>query len=221
MKVYEYGKPGRYALLTVSDTGEGMEKNIQEKIFEPFFTTKEVGKGTGLGLAMAYGIVKQHNGFINVYSEPRKGTTFKMYFPLIDSAIEHDREAETSSEVKGTGTILVAEDDMMVRKLIKEILEEAGYEVLEASDGEEALREFQSNQDEIQMLLLDVIMPKKNGKEVYEAVRTTRPDIRAIFISGYDADIIHKKGIIEEGIEFVTKPIASDKLLTKIRAKLA
>ncbi len=217
INMYGYGEKGKYAVITVSDTGVGIDEQTKDKIFEPFFTTKEVGKGTGLGLAMVYGIVKQHDGFINVYSEPGKGTTFKIYLPLIHAEITDTKEIELPISKGGTETILVAEDDAMVRKFMREVLEGAGYTVIEAKDGEDAIDVFIENKDRIQLLILDVIMPKKNGKEVYETLKESNPYIKALFISGYSADILHKKGIISEGPEVILKPISSDNLLRKIR----
>jgi PAS domain S-box-containing protein len=217
LKIHGYGKPGMYAFITVTDTGEGMDEKTREKIFEPFFTTKEVGKGTGLGLAMAYGIVKQHNGYINVYSELGKGTTFKIYLPVIKAGVEEAKPAADASPKRGTEVVLVAEDEPDVRKLTKTVLEEFGYTVIEAVNGEDAINKFMENRDKIQLLLLDVIMPKKNGKEVYEEIKKIKPDMKALFISGYTSNFIHKKGILEEGINFVLKPISPTKLLKKMR----
>ena len=172
IKRHGYGEAGIYALLTVTDSGTGMDEKTRERIFEPFFTTKELGRGTGLGLAMVYGIIKQHDGFINVYSEPEKGTTFKIYLPLIKSAVEESVGATPAAYPKGgTETVLVAEDDQAVRKLTMNVLERFGYKVIAAEDGEEAIKKFKENKKEIQLLLLDVIMPKKNGKEVYEEIK--------------------------------------------------
>jgi PAS domain S-box-containing protein len=217
INIYGFGETGRYAVITVSDTGSGIDKEIKEKIFEPFFTTKEVGKGTGLGLAMVYGIVKQHNGFISVYSEPGKGTTFKIYLPLIHTNIADTKEIELAISKRGIETILIAEDDALVRKFMRKVLEDAGYTVIEAKDGKDAIKAFNENKDRIKLLILDVIMPKKNGKEVYETLRESNPYIKAFFTSGYSADIIHRKGIISEGPEVILKPVSPDKLLRKIR----
>lgn len=220
IKAHGFGRPGFCALISFEDTGQGMDEKTKEKIFEPFFTTKEVGKGTGLGLAMVYGIIKQHNGYINVYSEPVKGTTFKIYLPLIKSKVEEVKLANLSIIKGGIETILVAEDDAQVRELTKEVLEGFGYKVMEATDGDDATKIFNENKDKIQLLFLDVIMPKKNGKEVYDEIKKVRPDIKAIFTSGYNADIIHKKGILEEGLDFITKPISPDELLRMVREVL-
>jgi signal transduction histidine kinase len=217
IRAHGYGKPGHYAILSFEDTGTGIDEKTKKRIFEPFFTTKDVGKGTGLGLAMVYGIIKQHNGYINLYSEPGKGTTFKLYLPLIESKPE-DKQHEVSPLAKtGTETILICEDDLHVRGLMKEILEKAGYEIIEAGDGEDSISIFNQHKDRLHLLILDVVMPKKNGKEVYDEIKKAKPDIKVIFVSGYSADIIHKKGIMEEGMEFISKPISPGDFLAKVR----
>jgi PAS domain S-box-containing protein len=217
IKSHGYGRPGLYALISVADTGEGMDEETKERIFEPFFTTKEVGKGTGLGLSMVYGIIKQHDGYISVYSEPKKGTTFKIYLPLIKSTIEEEKLLAFPSIKRGTETVLIAEDDVEVRELTKKVLVGAGYKVLEAKDGEDALKVFTENKEKIHLLILDVIMPKKNGKEVYDEIKKERPNIKVIFMSGYNSDVIHKKGFLEEGLDFIPKPLLASELLRKIR----
>jgi CheY-like chemotaxis protein len=220
IKAHGFGRPEFYALISVEDTGQGMDEKTKERIFEPFFTTKEVGKGTGLGLAMVYGIIKQHDGYINVYSEAGMGTKFNIYLPLIKSKIEEARAADLLVLKGGEETVLIAEDDASVRELIKEVLLGYGYKVIEAVDGEDAVRRFKDNKDRIQLLILDVIMPKKNGKEVYDDIKEIKPDIKAIFTSGYTADIIHKKGILEERLDFILKPISPDEFLRKVREVL-
>ena len=223
IREHGYGVPGEYALITVSDTGAGMDKATQEKIFEPFFTTKEVGKGTGLGLSTAYGIVKQHSGFINCYSEPGKGTTFKIYLTLLKSEekaeIEQARKGDELTP-RGSATVLVAEDDADVRKLIVYILEQYGYTVYEAADGEQAVRVFMEHEASIDLLLLDVIMPHKNGREVYREIEKIKPEIKVLFASGYTADIIQKRGILEESFEVILKPVSLTALLQKVREVL-
>jgi len=217
IRTYGYGKPGSYALLSVEDTGTGMDKNIRGRIFEPFFTTKEVGKGTGLGLSMVYGIVKQHDGYINLYSEPGRGTTFKILLPLIQSKVKEIKPENLQKVKGGTETILIGEDDTQVRSLLKEILANAGYHIIEAVDGDNAVEVFHKNKDNIHLLILDVMMPKKNGKEVYSKIKKVKSDIKIIFISGYSADIINKKGILEVGMNFISKPVSPDDLLIKVR----
>ncbi|HBA72392.1 MAG: hypothetical protein A2X82_07110 [Geobacteraceae bacterium GWC2_55_20] len=213
-------KPGNYAIINVSDTGCGMDENTRAKIFEPFFTTKELGRGTGLGLAIVYGIVKQHNGFINVYSEPGKGTTFKIHLPLITEMIATaDAEVEPPPR-GGTETILFTEDDDIVRTMAGSFLRDSGYRVIAAVDGEDALEKFAEHKHEIDLLILDVMMPKKSGGEVYKTVKAQRPDIDVLFVSGYAADIIQQKGILGENIQFISKPVRPNDLLRKIREML-
>jgi PAS domain S-box-containing protein len=220
IKTHVYGKPGIYALVSVTDTGLGMDEKTKGKIFEPFFTTKEVGKGTGLGLATVYGIIKQHSGYIDVYSELGKGTTFKIYLPVIKSEAEETKPEVIAPLKNGTETVLVAEDETEVRRLIKSMLEEFGYKIIEAVDGEDAIDKFMENKDRIQLLILDVIMPRRNGKEAYEEIKKVRPDIKALFISGYATDIIHEKDILEKKINFISKPILPTELLKKVREVL-
>ena len=219
-KANDHERPGRYALLSVTDTGIGMDEKTRERVFDPFFTTKEVGKGTGLGLSMVYGIIKQHEGYIDVSSKPGKGTTFRIYLRLTESKIEEKKSKTLGPAEGGTETVLIAEDDESVRMLSKEILEGYGYDVLEATHGEDAVRKFMENKERIQILLLDVVMPKKNGKEVYEEIVKIKPDIKALFISGYASDIMHKQGIIDEGINFISKPVSPEALLRKVREVL-
>lgn len=216
-----YGKAGNYALLTFSDFGVGMDKKTMEKIFEPFFTTKEPSKGTGLGLSMAYGIIKQHGGHINVYSEPGKGTTFKIYLPLTEQKAAIAFATPNIVSLKGKETILLAEDDLNIRNLTRFFLQKYGYNVIEAVDGEDAIEKFRENRDIIDLLLFDVIMPKMNGKAAYDEIRKIKPDMKAIFISGYTANVIHKKGIVEEGLNVVFKPVSPIKLLEVIRKVLS
>ncbi len=216
VETHGYGRPGTYALISVADTGHGMDIKTREKIFEPFFTTKEVGKGTGLGLAMVYGIVKQNEGYINVYSEPDKGAMFKIYLPLIQSMVGDAKPADSIIIRSGSEIILVAEDDIQVRGFIKKLLEKYGYKVMVAIDGEDAIRVFNENKDKIQLIILDTIMPKKNGKEVYDEIKKVKPDIEVIFTSGYVADIVQEKGILEKGLNFIPKPIFPQELLVKV-----
>jgi CheY-like chemotaxis protein len=213
-----YGALGTYLVVSVSDTGVGMDEATRERVFEPFFTTKEVGRGTGLGLSIVYGIVKQHGGYINCYSERGKGTTFKIYLPLLTSGTaDRAASAEFAPPKGGTETVLVAEDDKEVRTLVTNILTEFGYTVIEAADGDDAVRQFMDHRETIQLLIIDVIMPRISGKEVYTRIGQVRPGIKALFTSGYTADIVHKKGILEEGTDFITKPIIPQELLMKVR----
>ncbi len=221
IQAYGYGSPGRYAQITVSDTGMGMDEKTRLKIFEPFFTTKVAGKGTGLGMAIVYGIIKQHNGYINVYSEPEKGTTYRIYLPVTsrDAASEAEFAVHATPQ-KGTETILVAEDDPAVREFEAAILKKFGYEVILAEDGCDAVRKYAENQSTIQLVLMDMIMPNKNGKQSYDEIRLLQPDIKVIFVTGYSADIVRSRGEIDEDVELVMKPINASELLNKIRSTL-
>lgn len=213
-----FGKEGEYALMTVSDSGLGIEDAALQRIFEPLFTTKEVGKGTGLGLSIVYGIVMQHNGFIDFYSEKDKGTTFRIYLPLINQGFKKTEKAiEHVSPMVGRETILIVEDDMNIRNVSRIILENFGYKVIEASDGQEAIAKFIDNKDTIELVLLDVIMPKKGGKEVCEEISKIKPEIKILFMSGYHNDIINSKGLHRKGLEFIQKPASPHELLRKIR----
>ncbi len=212
-----YGRPGTYAMLTVSDTGEGMDERTRERVFEPFFTTKEMGKGTGLGLATVYGIVKQHQGIAEVESAPGSGTSIRVYLPIAHVPASPQAEQAPPPIRGGSETILIAEDDDAIRALIRSVLAEFGYAVIESADGEEAVRLFQEQRDRIQLLLLDVIMPKKNGRAALTEIRKTRPDIRALFISGYSADTIDREGMLEKGVHFIAKPLSPTELLQKVR----
>ncbi|MBI5664314.1 MAG: PAS domain S-box protein [Nitrospirae bacterium] len=221
MTAYGYGTPGTYAVISVSDTGTGMDEKIRGRIFEPFFTTKEVGKGTGLGLAIVYGIIKQHNGYITCDSRPGKGSTFSIYLPISKLAVTETHPDEMPEFESQTATILLAEDEVSVRALTKQILENFGYSIIEAADGEEALKKFIENRDRIDMTILDVIMPKMNGKEVYDRIMKIRPDIKALLTSGYPADFIQKQEIIRQGINFMAKPVSPAGLLKKVKEVLA
>lgn len=194
---------------------------IQEKkIFEPFFTTKEVGKGTGLGLSITYGIIKQHNGYITCYSESGKGTTFGIYLPLSKVKAEEESPTEPLDQISGTETILLAEDEADIREPLKDVLERFGYKVIDAVDGEDAINKFIDNKDKIEFLIFNVMMPKKTGKEAYLEIRKIKPDIKALFMSGYPADVVHKEGILEEGLNFISKPVSPKALLRKVREVL-
>ncbi|TAN44985.1 MAG: response regulator [Nitrospirae bacterium] len=211
--------PGSYALLCVYDTGTGMDVKTKEKIFDPFFTTKEVGKGTGLGLSIAYGAIKQHKGYINVYSELGKGSVFKIYLPLNNLLEVQDKAPAPSVLVGGSETILLAEDELHVRMLIKHILEEAGYTVIEAADGKEAVFLFQQHKGSIDLVLSDAIMPLMNGRETYTKIREIDPAVKVIFMSGYPADIMTLEGLDIE-FPFLAKPLSPYTLLSMIRTTL-
>ena len=216
-----YGRMGMFALISVSDTGIGMSKETAAKIFEPFFTTKETGKGTGLGLAMAYGIVKQHDGYIEVHSELGKGTTFNIYLPAAESKGGATAATIESSLSGGTETILVAEDNEKLRKLSEIILKQHGYKVILAEDGEDSIEKFIENKDIIHLVLLDMIMPKKSGKEVYDEIKRIKPNVKVIFVSGYTADRIDNESMVGENVDFLFKPVLPKDLLRKIRDMLA
>jgi two-component system cell cycle sensor histidine kinase/response regulator CckA len=213
-------KPGNYAIIQVSDTGCGMDKATRERIFEPFFTTKEVGKGTGLGLAMVFGTIRQHGGYIDVYSEAGKGTVFKIYLPLSHTPSDENEILPELSLPGGNEILMVVEDNEDVRKSTVLILEEVGYRVIEAADGEEAMARFNEHRNSVNLVLLDVIMPKMNGKEVYDALCRLRPDIKVLFTSGYAADIIGKTLMMEEGLHLLQKPFAVSELLQRVRELL-
>ena len=215
LDAHGFGRLGQYVSIAVSDTGVGMDEATQERMFDPFFTTKEIGKGTGLGLATVYGIVSRHNGYINVYSEPGKGATFRIFFPLAEPAAKE--EQPDIIDVKGgSETILIAEDNEAVMTLIKEILTKHGYRTLEAADGEEAVDVFRNNGG-IDLVVLDSVMPKKNGREAYEEIKEISPDIKALFISGHTRDTRLDKGIADEEVNFLAKPLSPIKLLQTIR----
>jgi PAS domain S-box-containing protein len=217
-RTYGFGKPGLYAVISVVDTGTGMDEHTIASVFEPFFTTKEVGRGTGLGLSTVYGVVKQHNGYITVESSVGKGTAFNLYLPVVEEQPEERAPAAVPSvPLRGTETVLVAEDSADVRNLSRATLEKFGYTVVEAVDGEDAVRKFRENRQNIGLLILDVVMPKKNGKDALQEIRAMRPDIKALFISGYTADIIDRQGIADESVRFIPKPFSADKLLGTIR----
>ncbi len=219
-KAHEFGKHGAYALITVTDSGMGMDEKTRQRIFEPFFTTKEVGQGTGLGLAIAYGIIKQHNGTITVSSEEGKGTTFKIYLPVVPALERQMQPFELPPIQGGVETVLVAEDDEVVRKLTRNVLEQFGYTVIEAEDGEDAVNKFMEHRDLIKLLLFDVIMPKKNGREAYAKIRIFSPDMKVLFLSGYTADTVQRKGLLEPGVNFIMKPVPVNELLRKVRSIL-
>jgi two-component system cell cycle sensor histidine kinase/response regulator CckA len=186
-------KPGKHVQLMVTDTGEGMDAETRERIFEPFFTTKEVGKGTGLGLAMVYGIIKQHEGSIEVYSEVGHGTVFKIYLPVDEKAVVADIQPVQAALLGGTETILVAEDEPALRRLARDLLEELGYTVLLAKDGVEALEMFIAHQERIQLVLLDMVMPRLGGYEAYERMRAIGGNVPLIFMTGYNPEIVQSK----------------------------
>ena len=227
VKRYGYGTIGEYALLTVTDNGIGMDTETLEKIYEPFFTTKGVGKGSGLGLSVVYGCVKQHKGFLTCYSEPGKGTQFNIYFPLKfeaeDSGEEEPRRVPVSADrfsLRGWETLLLVEDDLDVLEIIKSLLEEFGYKVLVASDGNSALNTFKENVLEIKMIITDAIMPHKSGWDTFREMQTEVPWLKGIFISGYTREALIEKGMMDGSAIFLPKPIAPMDLLRTVREVL-
>jgi CheY-like chemotaxis protein len=215
-------QPGNYVLLAVSDTGVGMNKEVQEHIFEPFFTTKEKGEGSGLGLATVFGIVKQSRGHIWVYSEEDLGTTFKIYLPKSKGAttgpIYQDNQIDNLPS--GTETVLLVEDDPAVREVAAHTLRQQGYTVIEASNGHEALRLMRECDKEIHLLLTDVVMPEMNGKALADQIQSVRPQTKALFTSGYTDDAIVQHGVLKPGIAFISKPFLPSALARKVRETL-
>jgi two-component system, cell cycle sensor histidine kinase and response regulator CckA len=212
---------GAYVVLAVSDTGTGMDERVRKQIFEPFFTTKEKGKGTGLGLSTVYGIVKQSGGNIWVYSEPNHGTTFKVYLPALDSAPQSSEVRVLESVIpRGSETVLLVEDEEVVRGLARQILEDAGYRVLVAQQGEEAIRLCIEDAKEIHLLLTDVVMPGAGGKEVADRLGALRPGIKVLFMSGYTDEAIVHHGVLDSNVKFIQKPFSPAALARKVREVL-
>ncbi|HMK64359.1 MAG TPA: PAS domain S-box protein, partial [Thermodesulfobacteriota bacterium] len=213
--------PGKYVCLAISDTGTGMTGEIQEHIFDPFFTTKEVGKGTGLGLATVYGIVKQNNGFIYVYSELARGTTFKIYFPSLPP--ESLKPAELAEDRKlrlGNETVLLVEDEERLLNITRNILLKLGYVVVTARTPAEALAMTQEPNRQFHLLLTDVVMPQMNGRELAERIRVHRPDLKVLFMSGYTADVVAHHGVLDKEVHFIEKPFTPQVLADKVREVL-
>jgi len=218
IKCHGGGRPGDYVRIAITDNGIGMEPDTMERIFEPFFTTKDVGKGTGLGLSIVYGIIRKHNGYVTVSSELDKGTTVEVYLPLADAADKIQMAFPNAVHLeRGKGTILIAEDDQLMLNMLKTILEEGGYEVIEAVDGEDALQKYVQNKEKIDMVILDVMMPKKNAKAVYDVIKVMDPFQKILFISGYTPEDIEKSGIFREDYNLIRKPFLPDLLLRKVR----
>jgi two-component system cell cycle sensor histidine kinase/response regulator CckA len=207
----------RFAMLAVSDTGCGMDEATKARIFEPFFTTKEPGKGTGLGLATVYGIVKQAGGFIWVYSEPGQGTSFKIYLPQVEAAAERVTAVAGARVPGGTETVLLVEDAAAVRAVTKQVLERQGYTVLEAADGEAAVQLAQRHHGAIHLLLTDVVMPRVSGRDLAQQLGRVRPDLKVLYASGYTDDSVVRHGILESGIAYLQKPFTPESLARKVR----
>lgn len=217
---HEYAKPGRYVMLSVSDTGCGMNRQTQAHIFDPFFTTKDTGKGTGLGLSTVYGIVKQSEGYVWVYSEPGQGATFKIYLPQVNAAAEPIPAAETEDIPKGSETILLVEDDDSMRDLTRHCLEMGGYAVLGVQDGEAAIRIASERKVPIHLLLTDVVMPGINGRQLAESLSVLRPNLRVLYMSGYTADLVAQRGVLEPQVALLEKPFTREALFRKVRTVL-
>jgi CheY-like chemotaxis protein len=205
-------------MLSVSDNGIGMDEETKQKIFDPFFTTKEVGKGTGLGLATVYGIVKQFGGNIEVESEQGVGTTFKIYLPRVMEQVESENTKHASTELlRGTETILLVEDEEIVRNLTRQILEDCGYSVIEARNGLEALELCSNGDCEIDLLVTDVVMPQMGGHELVEKLKRKKSNLRVLITSGYTDDEVVRRDVIESGTNFIQKPFMPKDLANKIR----
>lgn len=210
--------PGAYSKISVTDTGVGIDKETQARIFDPFFTTKDVGKGTGLGLSIVYGIIRKHNGYASVSSELHKGTTFSIYLPLHIGEVTAKKAAVLPPPSRdGAKTILVAEDDVAIRRLLREILDNAGYRVIEAADGEDAINKFEACCERIDLLLFDIEMPKKKGTVAYKEIQRKSPDVKALFLTGYVYDASSVQDIVDDDNIFVTKPVRPKELLRKIQ----
>jgi CheY-like chemotaxis protein len=210
---------GDYAMLAVSDTGHGMTPDVVARVFEPFFTTKPEGKGTGLGLAMVFGFIKQNGGHVNIYSEPGEGTTVRLYVPRAIGGLVQEKQRSTAPMTlpRGSATILVVEDDAAVREIAVAILSELGYRVLEAADGEEGLRTFATQASQVDLLLTDVVLPGGlRGRELADRVQAVRPEVKALFMSGYTENAIVHQGRLDEGVQLISKPFTRGQLARRV-----
>lgn len=213
--------PGKYVILIISDTGCGMDKDTLDQIFDPFFTTKKFGEGTGMGLSTVYGIVKQNGGFINVYSEPGKGSTFRIYLPRYDEEKTATIEPpEYTKPVKGAETILLVEDDEILLKMAGTMLEELGYTVHSTTKPEEAIRIYREHNRKIDLLMTDVVMPEMNGRELQQRLSANNPHLKILFVSGYTANSIAHRGVLEQDVNFLQKPFILNELSAKVREAL-
>lgn len=216
-RTHDWAQPGRFVLISVSDTGSGMDAYTAARAFEPFFTTKPPEKSHGLGLATAYGIIRQHEGMINVYSEPGQGTLFKIYLPVVERRASEVGVNLRGRALGGNETILIAEDDEMVCDLMQTVLNRAGYRTICTKDGQKAIEAFESNIEEIDLAILDVVMPKKNGREVSDTLKKQKPETKVLFCSGYSTNAIHSNFVLHEKTELLQKPFTADELLRKVR----
>jgi two-component system sensor histidine kinase EvgS len=214
-------KPGRFVVLTVSDNGCGMDKETADKIFEPFFTTKESGKGTGLGLSTVYGIVRQNRGFINAYSEPGYGTSFKIYIRVHEGSIAEEIDMTATNNPQGEGeTILLVEDEQGLLTMGQRLLEMLKYDVLTANSTDEAMALAQKKSNKIHLLITDVVMPKMSGKDLAEQIKSFNPNMKILFMSGYTANVIAHHGVLDQGVDFIAKPFSIRSLSSKVRKVL-
>jgi signal transduction histidine kinase len=213
-------RAGRYVMLAVSDNGAGMDEATRQRIFEPFFTTKEAGHGTGLGLSMVQGIVAQSGGYIELYSEPGQGTTFKVHLPALAEKAPSAGMPAPVPVVGGAETVLVVEDQAEVREYAIKVLKDYGYHVIDAENANDALRHCEWEHDPIHLLLTDVVMPNMSGRELADRVKKVRPGTKVLFMSGYTDDVILRHGMLEEGVEFIEKPFSPEALAGKVRAVL-
>ena len=219
-ETHPWAKPGRYVLVTVTDTGIGMDHQTRGRIFEPFFTTKGLERGTGLGLAVVYGVVKQHDGMVHVYSEQGMGTTFKIYLPIVPRQTTAKDVPQLPASVRGTETILIAENEDLVRELAQKILERAGYTVLLTSDGVEAVETFAKNENKVALLLFDVVMPNLGGREASQKIAERRPGLPIIYCSGYTGETFVAETLRGPRTHLLAKPYSADELLTRVRLAL-
>jgi signal transduction histidine kinase/CheY-like chemotaxis protein len=214
-------QPGSYVMLAMTDTGTGMDEETKSHIFEPFFTTKEEGKGTGLGMSTVYGIVRQSNGHIFVYTEPGRGTTFKIYLPRIEGNAEPEEKEELAVKVlNGTETLLVVEDNDSVRNLARKVLGDYGYTILEAEDGESALKLSEAHEGSIHLMLVDIVMPGISARDLVGRLKTFRPQMKVLYMSGYTENAIVHQGILTPGTPFLQKPFTPVGLVSKVREVL-
>jgi CheY-like chemotaxis protein len=219
---YGWGVPGEYVCLSVSDSGTGMDEHTRERVFEPFFTTKEMGRGTGLGMSIVYGLIKQHRGFVHVSSKVGEGTVVKLYFPLATAEAAAESPAEEGAEKLrgGTETILVVDDEAPIRHTAKRVLERHGYEVLLAENGDEALRTFQAQKPRIALVITDVMMPKMSGPELHAAVEREARGVKFLFTSGYTARDVRVSAALDSTVPFLPKPWTVRDLVARVREVL-